>query len=310
MRLLSKRDVFAGALAMTAMRLAAPAFAQEKLKAVASFSIIGDFVREVGGDRILLTTLVGPNGDAHVYSPSPADGAALAQAKVIFVNGLRFESWLERLVKASGASAPIVVAAAKVAPLRLEADKAHDHDHGKVAVDPHAWQSIANAKLYVAAIRDGLIAADPPGRAVYEANAAAYAARLDEVQAEVTASIARIPSARRKLITSHDAFGYFAKAYGVAFIAPKGVSTETEATAKDVARIIRQVRAEKIPAVFMENIQDRRLAEQIARETGAKIGGALFSDALSPPDGPAPTYIDLMRRNVRQIVEALAPGGA
>jgi zinc/manganese transport system substrate-binding protein len=172
--------------------------------------------------------------------------------------------------------------------------------------DPHAWQSLANGKLYIANIRNGLIAVDPDGKAIYEANAAKY---LDEIGAEdeaVKAALAKLPEDRRKIITSHDAFGYFGVAYGLKVIAPEGVSTEAEASAKDVAKIIRQIRAEHIPAVFMENITDHRLLDQIARETGAKIGGTLYTDALSPPDGPAPTYLDMFRNNVGVLTAALS----
>jgi len=176
---------------------------------------------------------------------------------------------------------------------------------GKEVIDPHAWQSIANAKIYVANIRDGLIAADPAGRSVYEANARAYLARLDALESEVKAAIERIPAERRKIITTHDAFGYFGAAYGVQFIAPEGISTDTEPSAKDVASIIGQIRKQKIPAVFMENISDPRLMRQIAKESGARIGGELYSDALSPPGGPAATYIDMMRNNVRELAKAL-----
>jgi zinc/manganese transport system substrate-binding protein len=178
------------------------------------------------------------------------------------------------------------------------------HDHG--ALDPHAWQSVGNVKLYVANIRDGLIAADPAGKADYEANAAAYLAKLDALDREVKAAVAAIPRDRRKIITSHDAFGYFEKAYGVSFIAPQGVSTEAEASAKDVARIIQQIRRDKIPAVFLENVSDPRLIERIAKESGAKVGGRLYSDALSGEGGPAGTYIDMMRHNIRALSAALS----
>ena len=171
--------------------------------------------------------------------------------------------------------------------------------------DPHAWQSAANVKTYVANIRDALIAADPAGKAEYEANAAAYVAKLDALEKDIRSAVASIPAERRKIITSHDAFGYFRAAYGVEFIAPQGVSTETEASARDVARIIRQIKAQKIPAVFLENVSDPRLVRRISEETGAKIGGTLFSDALSGPQGPAPTYIDMMRHNLRQLTDAL-----
>lgn len=260
--MLTKRNVISS-LAIVAAFAASPAWAQEKLKVVASFSILGDFARQIGSDRVSVTTLVGPNGDAHVYSPTPADAKSLTAAKLVFVNGLNFEGWMDRLVKSSGSKAPLIVATKGVKPIEA-AEKGHDHDHDHAGhnhggQDPHAWQDVGNAKLYVANIRDALSMADPEGKSAYEANAAAYAKQLDALEAEVKAGVAKIPESRRKIITSHDAFGYFAKAYGVEFIAPKGVSTEAEASAKDVARIIRQVKAEKIPAVFLENIQDKRL---------------------------------------------------
>ncbi|MFG1359298.1 metal ABC transporter substrate-binding protein [Xanthobacter pseudotagetidis] len=300
--------------------LAGPAGAQEaKMPVVASFSILGDFVREVGGDRVSVATIVGPNGDAHVYQPTPADAKKLAAAKVVFVNGLGFEGWMERLAKASGTKATIVVATTGIAPREMADDdddhgktggkkdgksEAHGHDHG--GTDPHAWQSIANAKVYVANIRDALVAADPAGRDAYAANAAAYTAKLDALDAEVKAALAKIPAEQRRIITSHDAFGYFGAAYGVELISPEGVSTESEASAKDVARIIRQIKAQKIPAVFLENVTNPRLIERIAKETGAKIGGELYTDALSDDKGPASTYILMIQSNVRTLSSALS----
>ncbi|MGX1789433.1 metal ABC transporter substrate-binding protein [Bosea sp. NPDC055332] len=302
--MLNRRSVLLGLAAGVALPL--PAFAQEKLPVVASFSILGDFVREIGGDRVAVTLLVGPDGDAHVYSPTPADAKTVAGAKLVVVNGLKFEGWLTRLVKSSGTKATVATATTGITPLKM----ADDHGHAHGGEDPHAWQSVANAKLYVGNVRDALVAADPAGKAAYEANATAYLAKLDALEAEIKATVARIPVDRRKAITSHDAFGYFAKAYGIAFIAPQGVSTEAEASAKDVARIIRQIKAEKVPAVFLENITNPRLAEQIARESGAKIGGRLYSDALSAADGPAGTYIAMMKHNISQIEKALVAGPA
>lgn len=314
--MLTRRHWLAAALALG---LATPAFAQDapaKIPVVASFSILGDFVKEVGGDRVSVSTLVGPNGDAHVFQPSPADAKKVAAAKLVFVNGLGFEGWIDRLVKASGTKAEVVVATTGIAPREMaEEEDDHDHDHKKHAdahdhdhggTDPHAWQSVDNAEVYVANIRDALIAADPDGKATYEANAAAYTAKLDALDAQVKAAIAAIPAERRRIITSHDAFGYFGAAYGMEFVAPQGVSTEAEASAKDVARIIRQIKAEKIPAVFMENISDPRLVKRIAAETDAKIGGELYSDALSDDKGPASTYIDMMQNNIRQFSAALS----
>ena len=311
--------------------------ANGKLKAVASFSILGDMVKNVGGDRVEVEMLVGPNGDAHVFSPTPADAKMLASADIFFVNGLGFEGWMERLEKASGFTGALVVTSGGVMPIVMRGghehhgaddadDHAHDehakgeegdhheehaeaedHDaHGGDASDPHAWQSLFNGKIYVANIRDALIAADPDGKETYEANATKYIAAIEAEDEAVRAAVAKLPEARRKIITSHDAFGYFGNAYGLEIIAPEGVSTESEASAQDVAKIIRQIREEHIPAVFLENVTDRRLLDQIASETGAKIGGVLYSDALSDKDGPAPTYLDMFRHNVGTLTAALS----
>jgi zinc/manganese transport system substrate-binding protein len=271
----------------------------EKLPVVATFSILADFARNVGGERIEVTALVGPNGDTHVYQPKPADAKELGAARLILVNGLGLEGWIDRLIKASGAKALVVVATKGIKPQQMR-------EEGRIEQDPHAWQSIANAKIYVANIRDALIAVDPDGASAYRANADAYHGKLDALEKEVTGKIAEIPPKQREIITTHDAFGYFGTAYGFRFIAPEGVSTETEASARDVAKIIRQIKAQKIPAVFLENVTDPRLARNIATESGAKIGGTLYSDALSPPDGPAGTYIEMMRNNIRELSAALA----
>ena len=276
---------------------------QEKLKVIATFSILADLVQNVGGARIEAAMLVGPNGDAHVYSPSPADAKKVADAKVVVVNGLGYEGWISRLVKASGSKLPVVVASKGIKPRRM--DGGHAHGHGHADSDPHAWQSVSNVKIYVANIRDGLVAADPAGKPAYEANATAYLAKLDALEREVRDAVAKIPAERRRIITTHDAFGYFKQAYGVEFIAPQGVSTESAPSAKDVARIIGQIKRQKIPAVFLENITDPRLLKQIADESGASIGGTLYSDALTDDKGPAPTYIDLIRHNIKTLSAAL-----
>ena len=300
-------SVLAGCLTLAASILPAAAQNADKLKVVATFSILGDMVRNVGGERVEVATLVGPNGDAHVYSPTPADGRRLTEAKIVFTNGLRFEGWIDRLVKSSGTKAVRIEAAKGVRPLKGEEDgHGHGHHHGHDGSDPHAWQSIGNAKTYIVNIRDALIAADAAGRQAYEVNASAYLKRLDEIDAEVKGLVASIPPERRRIITSHDAFRYFEEAYGIDFVSPQGVSTEAEASAKDVARIIQQIRREKIAAVFVENVSDARLMERIAKETGAKIGERVYSDALSEPNGPAGTYIDMMRHNIRAFSAALS----
>jgi zinc/manganese transport system substrate-binding protein len=299
---MNRRSLLALAAAASLTLLAHPVFAAGKMKVVASFSILGDIVHQVGGDRIEVTTFVGPNGDAHVYQPTPADAKALVEAKILFLNGLGLEGWMARLQQSTAFKGTVVTASKGVKSQQMEEE---EDGKTKVITDPHAWQNLANGKLYAQNIRDALIKADPDGTSVYEANAAKFIAAIDELEPQVKAQIETIPVAKRKIITSHDAFGYFGKAYGFEFLAPQGVSTESEASAKDVAKIIKQIKAEKIPAVFMENISDPRLLEQISRESGAKIGGSLFSDSLSPSDGPAATYLDMFRSNVKTLVAAL-----
>jgi zinc/manganese transport system substrate-binding protein len=264
------------------------------MKVSASFSILGDMVKQVGGNRVEVFTFVGPNGDAHVYEPTPADAKELSESKILFINGLGLEGWMTRLEKSSGFKGTVVTASKGVAPREMVEDE-------KTITDPHAWQSLANGKIYVANIRDALVAADPEGKATYEANAQKFLDGIAAMETKVKEAIAKMPPERRKIITTHDAFGYFGAAYGMEFIAPEGVSTESEASAKDVAKIIT-----KIPAVFLENVTDSRLLDQISRETGAKIGGTLFSDALSPPDGPAGTYLDMFRNNIETMSQALS----
>jgi zinc/manganese transport system substrate-binding protein len=276
------------------MLIASPLHAAEQLKVVASFSILADFVRNVGGDRINLTTLVGADSDVHVYAPAPSDAKRIADAKLVIVNGLGLEGWLPRLVQSSGSKAQVVTASAGIAPLKLGS-----------AADPHGWQSVPNAKIYVTNIANALAAADPDDAEFFRAQAKAYLEKLETLDREVRAAVAKIPQERRKVISTHDAFGYFAAEYGVQFIAPLGVSTETEPSARDIATIIGQIKAQKIPAVFLENISDDRLIRRIAAETGSKVGGTLISDGLTGEKGPAPTYIDMVRHNIKALTSAL-----
>ena len=310
---------FLGAATMLSA-VALPATAAD-LKVVASFSIIGDFAQNVGGDRIELTTLVGPNGDAHVYEPKPTDAVAMAGADVVLVNGLQFEGFLQRLVDASATKASIVELTKGVETLKMDEEGHHDeaaeakegeehaaeeeghHHHGDI--DPHAFQSVPNAEIYVKNIADAFCAADSAGCQTYQANAMAYTTKLKALDEEVKAAVASIPADKRTIITSHDAFGYFAHQYGIIFLAPEGISTESEASAADVAALIRQVRDDNASAIFVENVTNPRLIEQIAAETDLKVGGTLFSDALSDESGPAPTYIDMMRNNIATIRGAI-----
>ncbi|MGW5956533.1 metal ABC transporter substrate-binding protein [Methylorubrum thiocyanatum] len=308
-----RRRIAAALLVLVGLAPSLAAAEDAKLKAVATFSILADLVAQVGGDRVAVTSLVGPDADAHGYAPTPGDARKLAEANLIVVNGLGFEGWMERLIKASGSKAPLVVASKNVKTIAGSHDHDdhdhgdHGHDHGEGDhADPHAWQNVANVKLYVANIRDGLTAADPANAALYTANAAVYTQKLDALDAEIRAALAAIPQERRRIITTHDSFGYFSAAYGMRFLAPQGISTDSEAGPKDVARIIRQIRRDKVPAVFVESIADPRLMQQIARESGAKVGGRIYSDALSAPGGPAPGYLEMMRSNLTAFREALS----
>lgn len=283
-----------------------PAQATEPLRAIATFSILADMTREIGGERVRVDALVGPDSDAHAYQPTPADARRLAQAHLVVTNGMGFEGWMDRLVTAAGYRGEVVVATRGIRVIR-EPRKGHSTVHHHRDADPHAWQDLGNAAQYVSNIEAALARADPAGAHVYRANAAAYRARLDALDAEIRAALDRLPQERRRIVTSHDAFGYFAHAYNLQFLAPVGLSTDSDPTAADVAKLIRQIKKERIPAVFIENISDPRLLERVRAETGARIGGTLYSDALSAPGGPAATYLDLMRHNLRTLAEALAP---
>ncbi len=291
---LSRRSWFTAAAALAAATTHQP-WAADKLKVVTTFTILGDMVKNVGCEHVALTTLVGPDADAHVYEPTPADARALAQADVVVVNGLGFEGWIDRLVKVSGYKGRVVVASAGIAPLTAEPDRP----------DPHAWQDLANGRLGVANIARELVAADPPHADDYRRRAEAYDRQLAALDRDIRGRLEALPADRRKVITSHDAFQYFGRAYGIDFHAPVGLSTESEPSAGEVAALIRQMRDEGIQAIFVENITDPRLVEQLAREAGAVIGGTLYSDSLSGPTGPAPTYLDMFRHNVGEISKAL-----
>lgn len=292
---LSRRSCLA-ALATLAVATTSRPLAVGRLKVVTTFTILADMVRNVGGEHVALTTLVGPDSDAHVYEPTPADARALARADLVVVNGLGFEGWIDRLVQVSGYRGPVVVASEGIAALTVEGDQP----------DPHAWQDLASGRLDVANIVRALAAADPAHADEYRRRAAAYDRELAALDWEVKSRLDAFPRDRRKVITSHDAFRYFGRAYGIDFYAPVGLSTEHEASAGEVAALIRQMRHEDINALFVENITDPRLVGQLAREAGAVIGGTLYSDSLSGPTGPAPTYLDMFRHNVAEIAKAFA----
>ena len=276
-------------LLLAALLIAQPAAAETKLKVVATFSILADLVREVGGDAVEIVTLVGPDSDAHTYQPKPGDARSLAGAKVLVSNGLGFEGWIDRLADAADFKGTRVVASAG-AP----AD-----------ADPHCWQDVACTRRYIANIAEGLAAADPANAAGYRARAERYDQRLAMLDAWIRREIAGVPEARRQAITGHSSFRYFARAYEVRFSAPRGYSTDSEPTARDVANLIRQVREQKVKALFIENMSNPTLVAEIARDSGAIVGPRLYSDALSKPDGPAPTYEAMMRHNVTALVQGM-----
>ncbi|QCI64243.1 metal ABC transporter solute-binding protein, Zn/Mn family [Phreatobacter stygius] len=307
--LLSSLALAPGFTPLALAQAPAPA-AAGPMPVVATFSILADLVRAIGAERVAVTSLVGVDSDAHAYAPSPADARTIAGAKLVFVNGLGFEGWINRLIRSSGTRAKVITASTGVVALKAEDDHGHGHGHGHGHShgenDPHAWQNALFVKTYVRTIRDALVAADPAGAALFTGNAAAYSASLDALDAEIKAAVARIPAERRRILTTHDAFQYFQKAYGIAFVALRGVASDAEPSARDLGQIIRQIKQGRITAIFMENITDPRAMQRIASETGVRVGGKLYSDALSAADGPASTYLDMMRHNIGQISGALA----
>jgi zinc/manganese transport system substrate-binding protein len=290
-----------GALVLALSILLSPASAAEKLRIVASFSIVGDMVKEIAGDRAEVTTLVGPDGDAHTFEPTPADARTIADADVIFINGLGFEPWMEPLTKSAGYKGRVVAVSDGVAARTMVEEEADS----ETVTDPHAWQDLRNGVTYANNIIAALSQADSSNAAGYRSSGEAYVASLQALDADVRRQIETVPPAKRRVITSHDAFGYFAAAYGVEFLAPEGISTESEASAGDLARLIDQIKREGVKALFVENVTDPRMIEMIASEAGVKLGGALYSDALSPPDGPAPHYVDMFKNNVPKLVAAM-----
>ena len=310
----SLRSTLKSATALAAFTLSFPmaSWAEEPIPVVATFSILGDMVERIGGEHIALTTLVGPDGDSHVYQPTPKAARSVAESDVLFLNGLDFEGWLERLAEAASFDGAMVVATNGVVPIAFDDHDDHDdekhddhagHDHG--AFDPHAWQSLENAVIYANNIAAGLAQADPENAGDYYANRAAFVAEVEMLSADIEAMMKSLPADKRTVVTPHDAFGYFAAAYDLTFVAPQGMSTESEVSAGDVAALITQIREESISAVFIESITDNRMMKQIANETGAIIGGTLYSDALSAKSGPASTYLDMMRHNATTLFDAL-----
>jgi zinc/manganese transport system substrate-binding protein len=299
---LPRRFLLASATALAL--LGSNAHALDKLPVTASFSILGDLVRVVGGDRVAVTTLVGANEDAHVFEAKPSDAKALLAAKLVVLNGLGFEPWAGKLIKSSGYKGNSVTAAQGVKTRHMQAEKGHA-GHAHEETDPHAWQNPNNVALYVRNIAAALSKVDAAGAASYQANAEAYVKELQAMDTWTKDQIATIPADKRKVITSHDAFGYFAGQYGVKFLAPQGVNTETDPSAKQVAQLIQQIQREKIRAVFVENMGNPKLIAQLGKDAGATLGASLYADALSTADQPGATYLQMMRHNVAQLVAGM-----
>lgn len=270
-----------------------------KLPVVASFTIVADMTREIGGDRVEVVSLVGPNQDSHVYQPTPADVKRLAGAKVFVVNGLGFEGWMSRLSSASGFRGITAIATKGITPIK-------DSEGGKEEINPHAWHDLgAVQKNYIKNIEAALEQADPVGKSYYQQRAADYSRKVKELDDWALKAFATVPPAKRKVLTTHDAFPYFGKRYGLTFLAPQGGSTESEASAKNVAKLVKQIRSEKITAVFFENMSDKRMLNQLSKEAGVKVIGEVYPDALSKPSEPAANFLALFRSNADTILKAL-----
>ncbi|MFG1172878.1 zinc ABC transporter substrate-binding protein AztC [Erwiniaceae bacterium CAU 1747] len=291
------------------LSLFSPAQAKAKINVIASFSIIGDMAKNIGEDRITLRTIVGPNADAHVYEPSPADAIAMANADVILINGLKLEGFMTRLIRSSESQAPVTETTRNAAILRDPAGGHYHFNNGKAVFhaapfDPHAWQSVANAKIYVKNITEAFCSADKDNCDVYQHNAHRYTEKLNALESKITATIQQVPPEKRTVVVGHHAFRYFEQAYGIHFLSPQGVSTESEASAADVAGILKEIKTRHASAIFAENISNPRLVQQIASEAGFRVAGTLYSDALSAPDGPAGSYIAMMEHNATTLAAA------
>ena len=273
------------------------------IKAVASITIIADMVHEVGGDLVEVQSIVGPNGDAHSYEAKPQDSKTLNKAQIVFINGLGLDPWIEKLTTASGFKGPLAVV--------TEGIKTHQFDEdGKQVVDPHAWQDLSNGQIYVTNIAKALCDVDSADCVTFNANAKTYKAKLAALDTELKAKFAAVPAASKQVVTTHDAFGYFAIAYGVSFLAPEGFATEAEPSAAAVAKLIRQIKQDKIKALFFENMSDNRVIEAIAAETGVHAGPPLYADALSKPDEAGNTYLAMFKYNSQTLLAAMTANTA
>jgi len=284
-------------LAMSLYPIAA--HAASKVPVVATFSVLADMVHQVGGDAVAIRAFVQPDGDVHVYQPVPGDLRRLMNAAVLVENGLGLEGWLQRLAEAAKFSG-VPVVASNGATLRTIRN-----ERGLPVSDPHAWQDPRNGVVYVRNIAAGLTAASPTDAALFRGRADRFIADIQQTDTWIARQFNALPASSRRIITTHDAFGYFGARYGIEFLAAEGISTDSEPSAKGIAALVAQIRREKIRAIFLENMTDPRLAEMLAREAGVKLGGTVYSDALSPPGGPAATYLAMLRHNTTLFVSAM-----
>jgi zinc/manganese transport system substrate-binding protein len=268
---------------------------------VASFSILANMAQRVAGNLVSVTGLVPPDADVHVYQPTAADSRSLTSATMLVENGLGLEGWMARLAEASDFRGVRVIASNGVTPRQMREGDA-------ITLDPHAWQNPRNGIIYVRNIAKGLVAADPGHAETWRSNAAAFVAEIEQTDAWIASQIATIPAAARRIVTTHDAFGYYGDRYGVTFLAAEGISTDAEPSAKGIAALVRQVKQERVRMVFLENMTDSRITKTLAQETGATVSGPLYSDALSRPDGPAPDYLTMLRYNTAWFVRAMQAG--
>lgn len=271
---------------------------REAQRVIATTTMIADLAREIGGDRVEVTSIMEPGGDPHTYQPVPSDSKAVARSQLVLINGLMLEGWIEDLVRNAGGDQPVVTVSDGVETID---DPAYEGNP-----DPHIWFSVPRWKKATVNVRDALIAMDPEGEEHYRERTAAYLTELDELDAWVRSEIERIPPEHRHLVTSHDAFQYFGVTYGINVMAVQGISTTSEASAAELRDVIDHVREHEIPAIFVESSVNPKLIEQVQRETGVEIGGTLYSDSLGPWDGPAGSYIGMVRANTKTLVEALA----
>ena len=275
--------------------------AAEPLPVVASFSILGDLVQVVGGERVKVTTLVGPDADAHAFEPKPAHAKAILQSRLFVINGLNFEPWAQKLARSANYKGQTLVASQGIKVRKLPLDKGHQH----AEADPHGWQDPSNVVVYVKNIAKSLASLDPAGASSYQKNSETYIKELESLDQFTKDQLAPLSLKQRQVITSHDAFGYFAARYQIIFLAPQGINADVEPSAKEVAQLIRQIKRDKIKAVFVENMSNPKLLAQITQDTGVALGPKLYVDALSGPNEPGSTYLKMMHHNVTQLVAGM-----